>query len=164
MNTTNQTPSNDVIEFLRSEHDPDPRKWSNAELAAGLNSLAIPECTMFVHRADRHNPKSDVQAVTLECASVLSYDSITQIAGLFETPHITFSPSVRFPDAAGQNPGEYAIEYAEPYFTIVVRWEAPVPVSKPRLDELKQALAKATSEPPAVDSRDDNYSDWGGHH
>lgn len=143
---TNQT-SNDVAEFLRNEHDEDPRNWSQGEVIAGLNSLAIPECTLHVHRADRHNPKSVIQAITLECAGPLSYESITQIAGLFETPHITFAPAVRFPDAAGSNPAEFSLEYAEPFTSIVVRWEAPVPVSKlpSRFEELKSALDRATA-------------------
>lgn len=126
-----------------ADHNPDPRKWSKDEIVAGLNTLPIPSCTLHVHRANRHDTTSDVQALTLMCDGVLTFDAITQIAGLFETPHITFQPGVRFPDAAGSNPAEFSLEYAEPFVEIVVRWEAPVPVSKAKPIEPSDYLASA---------------------
>lgn len=121
-NTTDEQPA----------RDPDPRKWSKAEIIAGLNRLPIPSCTLHVHRADRHDVMSEVQALTLVCDGVLTFDAITQIAGLFETPHITFEPKcVPHPDAPTPEDETKENPYNEiGVVEIVVKWEAPVPVSK----------------------------------
>lgn len=109
-------------------NDRDPQKWTDAEIAAGLNTLPIPSCTLFVHRANRHDRTSAVQGLTLECADALSYEAITQIAGLFETPHIIFAPAARkLGDCGGD---DVCIECIEPFTSIIVRWEALPPVAK----------------------------------
>lgn len=129
MEPTNSTSTTEPPAWRPSDHDPDPRKWSNEEIAAGLNSLPLPECTLYVHRKDRHNPKSDVMALTLTCSGAMSYDAITQLAGLFETPHIDFMPDYRRSGDASDDtcPCEQCVE---PFTAIVVRWEATPAASK----------------------------------
>lgn len=121
----------------------DPQDMTRDEIIAGLNALAIPECTMFVHRADRHDPASKLQAVTLHCERELTYDQITQIAGLFETPHITFRCEVR---KAGDCDGNMCADAVEPYIEILVKWEAPIPVSKAPGEKELAAMVMAARE------------------
>lgn len=107
--------------------DPDQRKWTRADVIAGLNSLAIPECTLFIHRKDRHNPSSLIDAITLHVEGALDYDQVTQVAGLFDTPHISFAPRMK---REGDCDGSTCADANATYIEIVIKWEATPPASK----------------------------------
>jgi hypothetical protein len=123
------TPTNEPEAPTFAPSNRDPQLWRDDEIAAGLNSLPIPECALHVVRADRHDRTSKALAVRLVCPSALTYDAITQIAGLFETPHITFTPHYRARDGAPIGDCTDVpcgcVECIEPYTEIMVKWEAP---------------------------------------
>jgi hypothetical protein len=70
----------------------DPRFMTSEEIEAGLGPILL-SASVGIARKDRHDPKSQILMLLIEVER-LSYDAMTQVAGLFQTPNIVIESKV----------------------------------------------------------------------
>lgn len=105
----------------------DPRFMTQEQVGAALTPILGSQADVGIARANRHDPASEILMVIIEVAS-LSYDAMTQVAGLFETPKILIASKVVPCPVAKPAPCDCAAddeqcEYAPTStVTIKVRW------------------------------------------
>ena len=82
---------------IREDGTADPRFMTAEEVSAALSPI-LGSAEVGIARKDRHQPDSEILMLIIDVDS-LTYDAMTQVAGLFETPNIIIGSKLEDVDA-----------------------------------------------------------------